>query len=715
MLAPMWRAPLCLSALLCGLLATACSQAAAPGRLSDRTLSLGRAASQQVAQSFSGTWKIEDRPAWLAVSPSSGAGDVRFTVTADRARGTPLAADQATLSGALTLRWTSGTGAAAQGGQAVWTVRADQFELRGRVVEPQAVRGQDLQPPQRAAPPARAGAHGVIVTYRAEPAQIPGQAAPSPRAPVAATPAAQRGLARLQAAGVGVRRVQALSERSAALQVSDVAAALRALRADPAVETAVPNAVLRAQAAAPLALPLEPADQYAPLQWPLRLLGYGAVWRDMEAGAYTRPVTVAVIDSGVRYDHPDLKGRLWGPSEGALDVLPNFVDSAQTSGNGDGDGPDTDPTDPRAPGRTLGSHGTHVTGIIAARWGDNGAGCAGCTRSGVVGAVYRAPVTVLPIRAIDARGETDVAQVATSLRYAAGLPVTLDGVTYTTPHPAQVINLSLGGETDAASAQPLCDAVLAASQAGALVIAASGNGYGSAPYYPAACPGAVAVGSVTLSGASAPRRALYSSSYPAVQLSAPGGTDYFQEPTTYNGMSWDPQGDGTTERFLDAVISTGWDYAQDRPIYEVQSGTSQAAPQVSALAALLLSKGVTTDAPGTLARLVATATDLGAAGRDEAFGFGMVNAAAALGAPAVSDALGLRLQDARGQSFQPPLDALGHFRAFLGDGSYRAVAGRDLNANGVFGEAGETGLEQSAVLGPAAPVSDLGDLTVPAR
>ncbi|PNY82766.1 serine protease [Deinococcus koreensis] len=712
----MWRAPLCFSALLCGLLSTACDQLLTPNRLGEATLSLGHAQSQQVTQSFTGSWKVEEKPAWLTVAPASGSGNVRFTVTADRTGNTPLAADQATLSGKLALSWTSGTGAAARSGRAVWTVKADQFELRGRIVEPVTVLGQDLQPPQRPAVRADAPAHGVIVKYRAQAPTAAGLTAQTAHGPLAA----QRGITRLQAAGVGVRRVQALSERSAALQVSDVAAALSVLRADPAVESAVPNAVLRTQAASerpirPLARPVEPADQYAPLQWPLRLLGYGAVWRDMEAGAYTRPVTVAVIDSGVRFDHPDLAGRLWGPSEGALDVLPTFLNSAQATDNGDGDGPDRDPTDPRTPGRTLGSHGTHVTGIIAARWGDNGESCAGCSRSGVVGAVSSAAVKVLPIRAIDAQGETDVAQVVTALRYAAGLSVTLDGVTITSPHPAQVINLSLGGEIDAATAQPMCDAVLAASQAGALVVVAAGNGYGSAPYYPAACPAAVAVGSVTLSGASAPRRAVYSSAYPAVQLSAPGGTDPFQEPTTYNGMSWDPQGDGSPERFLDAVISTGWDYVQDRPNYEVESGTSQAAPQVSALAALLLSKGVTTDAPGTLARLVATATDLGAAGRDEAFGFGMINAAAALGAPAVSDTLGLRLQDARGRSFQPPLDAQGSFRAFLGDGSYRAVAGRDLNANGVFGEAGEPGIEKEAVLGPATPVGDLGDLTVQPR
>ena len=94
----------------------------------------------------------------------------------------------------------------------------------------------------------------------------------------------------------------------------------------------------------------------------------------------------------------------------------------------------------------------------------------------------------------------------------------------------------------------------------------------------------------------------------------------------------------------------------------------------AALAALLLSKGVTTGAEDTLARMVETSTDLGEPGRDPRFGHGMINAAAALGAPAVSDALGLRLQSERGLTFQPPLDALGRFTAYLGD---RLTASRE--------------------------------------
>ncbi|MFC6800818.1 S8 family serine peptidase [Deinococcus caeni] len=158
------------------------------------------------------------------------------------------------------------------------------------------------------------------------------------------------------------------------------------------------------------------------------------------------------------------------------------------------------------------------------------------------------------------------------------------------------------------------------------------------------------------------------------------------------------------------MLSTSWDYVRNEPNYEAQVGTSQASPQVAALAALLLSKGVTTDASSTLARLNATATDLGAAGRDEQFGHGLINAAAALNAPTVSDRFGLRMQDSRGQTFQPALDTLGRFQAWLGDGTYRVTAGEDTNGNGIYGENGERRDERTVTLSSAEPGVDLGDL-----
>ncbi|ACO46102.1 S8 family serine peptidase [Deinococcus deserti] len=650
------------------------------------SVNLGYGFSAPVQAAHSGSWQVIDQPAWLSVTPTSGTGEIRLAVAADRSKATPLAADQAKLTGAVILELTAPDKTRTR---ATITVSADQYRMTGRVADTAKISGQALvtSPINRARP---AEARGILVKYRDRVSSsdlVAQSAAQSP---------ATRSREVLSRAGVTVQSARSLNGGLAALKVTDQAAALRALRQNPEVEYAVPNAVLHIQQTSQaLAAPLEPTDQYAPLQWPFKLMGYPAVWRDMESGTYNRAVTVAVVDSGVRFDHPDLAGQLWGPAEGALDVL-NEPD------NGDGDGVDTDPTDPSVSGRSTGSHGTHVTGIIVARWGENAGNCAGCSGTGVVGASYRAPVKVLPIRAIDATGDATVEHIVQALNYAAGLPTLIGGVTYTNPRRAQVINLSLGGAISAEQARPLCDAVHAAKSAGSLVFVAAGNAYGTTPYYPAACPGAVAVGSVTLSGGSAPRHASYSNAYPEVQLSAPGGTDQFSD--VFNG------GLLNNKAFPDMVFSTGWDYVKNEPQYEAMSGTSQATPQVSALAALLLSKGVTSDAAGTLARLTATATDLGAQGRDDQFGFGMVNAAAALGAPAISDTLGLRLQNARGFVFQPRLDNLGRFEAYLGDGTFRVVGGRDRDRNQIYGETHEPRDERTVKLGPDTPQVELGTL-----
>ncbi|WP_082505307.1 S8 family serine peptidase [Deinococcus sp. Leaf326] len=688
------------SLLAAALLLSACDQT--PGEtpntglsgtgLQAQTVPLGQAISAPARQPFSGTWTVRGVPDWLTVSPASGSGDVALTVSADRAAGTPLDAGQSVLNGSFQVVWTLANG---REGRSTWTVQADQFRLSGRVVDAARLEGADTRTRDTDLGVGRAAdSRGVIVTYRDAGVR---DAVLTKRGSVRAQ--AQGGAAATARATLDGLRIAAgarspLGGRAALLGTPATASTLAALRADPNVLTAVPNVTLHA-----LTTPsaVSPTDQYAPLQWAYPLLGYGAVWRDMESGGYTRPVTVAVVDTGVRFDHPDLVGQLYGPADGALDVI---TDAA----NGDGDGADTDPTDPSVAGRTSGSHGTHVTGIIAARWGENTVTCAGCSPTGVVGATYRAPVKVLPVRALDSSGGTTAADVANAVRYAAGLSVTLDGKTYTNPHPAQVINLSLGGAVSAAEGQPMCDAIADAHARGALVVAAAGNDGTTLPFYPAACAGAVSVASVTLSGASAPAHAVYSNAYPQVQLSAPGGASYLAR-TTFNGavLGGSP--------FPDEIFSTSWDYVRDQPNYEAESGTSQAAPQVAALAALLLSKGVTSGPDDTLARMVSTATDLGAPGRDDLFGSGMINAAAALNARAVGDTLGLRLQDDRGRAFQPALDSLGRFTAYLGDGSYSVVAGRDRNGNRVYGESGEPRTERRVTLGATAPVADLGDLT----
>ncbi|ADY25798.1 peptidase S8 and S53 subtilisin kexin sedolisin [Deinococcus proteolyticus MRP] len=700
------------------------------------TLDLGYAETGRIEKAFTGSWRVEAKPIWLTLKSQSGvAGQpLVMELRADRNVGLSPEAAQPQLSSVIRVRWQPPGSSVST--TSVWTVQARRYALSGQVQWP-ALSGTDAAAAPDDVQPAAAGAGGetVIVKYRS--AAVARAVAQAVAQPVDSRPdgnktggdtesvpsdlsAAQRQAA-LESAGRWQQQAGQVAGRlggqTLVAGAADPQALAALLRRDPAVEYAVVSAPLSSQQAAEtgspsgaspqeaLAQPVVPGDEYAPLQWAYRTLGYGGVWRDMEAGGYTRPVTVAVLDSGVRYDHPDLQGQLLTGAEGALDVL-GFAPAATGQAaydNGDGDGADRDPTDPAFAGRTPHSHGTHVSGIIAARWGQQAVGNPKWSTSGVVGASYRAPVRILPVRVIDAAGKTDVAQVVAGIRYAAGQAVTLDGQTFRSPAPVQVMNLSLGGQISAAEAQPMCDAVAEARAAGVLVVAAAGNYYGASQVYPAACPAALAVGSVTLSGGSAPRHSEFSNRFAEVALSAPGGTALGN---TYNGGILNEQ------PAPDQIFSTDWDYAKNEPRYAYQAGTSQAAPQVSALAALLLSKGVTTGPDDTAARLTTTATDLGTPGRDEYFGYGMINPAAALGAPAVSAAPGFSLQSDRGQSYQPPLDAQGRFTAYLGAGNFTLRGGIDRSGNGLAGEYGEAGAQVSGTLSAEQPEVQLAPLVI---
>jgi serine protease len=684
--------------------------------LKDQTVPLGAELSSTVQQAFGGSWSLEGLPVWLSAAPISGVGNLNTVLMVSRRAAVPTSASQPTLSGTVKVVWKAQDGAST--GSVSLKVSADLYRLTGRVQDSLSslsaddvsastagrLRTQSVQRPGIQ----HSGTRGVLVVYRSQAASL-----------------------RAQRAG----GLHAVAPQVVSLRTDDVAGTIARLQAQPDVAYAVPEAVLSATdlgqpvqqvqgagaasavnsgtlgAQQVLSAPLNPTDEYAPLQWAFKLLGYPAVWRDMQKQPYARPVTVAVLDSGVRYDHPDLKGRLYGPGDGALDLLSYSKNSAGAVmyDNGDGDGPDADPTDPATPGRSDISHGTHVTGIIAANWGTFAPPCAKCSGSGVVGAIYNAPVKVLPVRVLDApTGDGGVGDISLAIRYAAGESVILsDGKTYTNPHPAQVINMSLGGlliagtPEGAANIKVLCDAVARATTLGALVVASGGNGSGTLANYPAACPGAVSVAAVSLSDGPAPIHAYYSDSYQQVALSAPGG----QPGTSYNG--------GTLNGLpmQDLILSTGWDYARNEPGYYLEAGTSQAAPQVTALAALLLSKGVAATPSQALDRMLATASDLGEAGRDSTYGVGLINPAAALGVAPVSNTLGLNVQDAQGRSYLPVLDSVGRFTAYLPDGAVRVVAGRDSNGNGLAGETSEPRVEASAVLGPALTSIDIGTLT----
>jgi subtilisin family serine protease len=277
-------------------------------------------------------------------------------------------------------------------------------------------------------------------------------------------------------------------------------------------------------------------------QWALNDVHFESVWtRHSGLG-----VTVAVVDTGIQANHPDLVGHVLSGAQ--------FTgNTGVSSGNGQVDGF---------------GHGTHVAGIIAA---------ASSNAIGVSGAAPGA--SLLPVRVLDNDGsgyDTDVAR----------------GIDWATSHGAKIINLSLGGP----SASTVLQASITNAVAhGVTVVAAAGNsGPNTPPSYPGAFPNVIAVAAVDRTNAVAS----FSTRGAYVDVAAPG-VDIL---STYKGS-----------------------------LYATMSGTSMATPYTTAALALLAQERPTWTPTQLQARLEATATHLGAAGKNPATGMGLINPRGAVG------------------------------------------------------------------------------------
>lgn len=218
-------------------------------------------------------------------------------------------------------------------------------------------------------------------------------------------------------------------------------------------------------------------------------------------------------------------------------------------------------------------HGTHVAGTVAAI-------------KNTIGVVGVGPqINLYAIKVLDRNGSGYLSDV-------------IEGLDWAIQNKMQVVNMSLGANVDV---QSFHDAVRRANAAGVVQVAAAGNS-GGAVGYPAAYPEVIAVSATD----SADTIANWSSRGPQIALAAPGVAIY----STYKGAA-----------------------------YATLSGTSMASPHVAGTAALVLSLPATCDldlngvcSPAEVAqRLEKTAQDLGAAGKDDLYGYGLVNAAAAVG------------------------------------------------------------------------------------
>ena len=312
---------------------------------------------------------------------------------------------------------------------------------------------------------------------------------------------------------------QVLGRRTQSLRVSGISARALAMRlaAHPEVEWAQPVRRKRISAVVPND-PFFAAGQTSitPVvgQWYLRAPDATTLSAINALGAWaitqgSAAVTVAVLDTGVRYDHPDLAGKLW----------PGYDFVSRSNLSNDGGGRDADANDPgdfSTSTDTCGAagsswHGTQVAGLIGAA-SDNGIGMAGTGRN----------VMVLPVRVLGRCGGFDDDIIA-GMRWAAGVG-NAAGCTSASavsascnPHPAQVLNLSLGSSGTCSGGY--AGAISEIVAAGVSVVVAAGNDTGLAVNEPANCAGALAVAGMRHAGT----KVGYSNLGPEVAIAAPAG------------------------------------------------------------------------------------------------------------------------------------------------------------------------------------------------
>ena len=217
-------------------------------------------------------------------------------------------------------------------------------------------------------------------------------------------------------------------------------------------------------------------------------------------------VIVAVLDTGIRPEHPDLAGKLLAGYD-FVSTASTTTDTHQRRKQGRRDGRDSDPTDPGdfgCDGETTSSwHGTQTSGLIGAAT-DNNRGMASVGRN----------VKVLPLRVLGCGGTGYSSDIQAAMLWAAGIHV--DGVPDNLTQKAKVLNLSLGGA--GACGSTYTSVIKQVNDAGAVVVVAAGND-GLDVGSPANCPGAIAVAGLRHSGT----KVGYSDLGPTVAIAAPAG------------------------------------------------------------------------------------------------------------------------------------------------------------------------------------------------
>ncbi|MBU1319037.1 MAG: S8 family serine peptidase [candidate division Zixibacteria bacterium] len=277
-------------------------------------------------------------------------------------------------------------------------------------------------------------------------------------------------------------------------------------------------------------------------------------------------VVVAIVDCGVAYEN-------YGSFAQAPDLAgTSFVPGYDFVNN------DTHPNDDNG-------HGTHVAGTVA-QTTNNGVG--------VTGVAFNC--SIMPVKVLDSQGSGYLSDVA-------------DGIIWAADNGADVINMSLGASSTTSTLQ---NAVQYAYGMGVTIVCAAGNAGTPVAQYPAAYTECISVSAVRYDKA----LAYYSSYGSTIDICAPGGD-----------VTVDQNGDG----YVDGVLQQTHDGSNYSSFsYYFYQGTSMASPHVAGVAALLLAKDGSLTPQQVRDAIQGSAEDLGAAGWDQSFGYGLVDANAAL-------------------------------------------------------------------------------------
>lgn len=411
-----------------------------------------------------------------------------------------------------------------------------------------------------------------------------------------------------------------LVRSSRRLTASEANALMQQIAADPAVAHVEPDVMMHAvrdivaSKASVAPQTFTPDDPYyAQYQWHFSNATGGANINNAWDLADGSGITVAVIDTGIT-QHEDIDMSL---ADAGYDFISDaFVSGRDTDdrvpgGWDQGDWTTTEPylsecTDANNPPEDSSWHGTHVSGTVA-ELTNNGVGMAGIAHN----------AKVLPVRVLGHCGGYS-SDIADAIVWASGGHV--DGVP-DNQHPAQVINMSLGGGgacgADSVTAQAIAGAI---SRGTTVVVAAGNNNTDVSQFTPASCPGVIAVASNGITG----KRAFYSNYGSGITISSPGGGIYPND-----GSSGTPTNDG----FVWSAINAGTTVPAGAT-YGGMAGTSQASPHVAGTVALILSAtreaGLDTPTPDAIKALLTSTARPFPTAPDRPVGAGIVNAYAAV-------------------------------------------------------------------------------------